>query len=197
MKNWIEHIELESQTIKLIPLKLSHKEDLVEAASDGKLWELWFTSVPSNDSINQYISNALKQKDKGIEYPFAVFHKPTNTIIGSTRFYNIQPEHRRLEIGYTWYAKTYQKTRVNTECKFLLLQYAFETLNCIAVQFLTNFYNHLSRVAIARLGARQDGVLRNHRLMPDGSCRDTVVFSITDYEWSSIKKSLKDKLKSN
>jgi len=116
--------------------------------------------------------------------------KNNGDIIGSTRYYNVQPEHRRLEIGYTWYAKKYQRTGVNTECKYLLLQYAFENLNCIAVQFLTNWYNLPSRAAIARLGAKQDGVLRNHRLNADGSYRDTVVFSITEQEWTSVKKSL-------
>jgi len=121
--------------------------------------------------------------------------KNNGDIIGSTRYYNVQPEHRRLEIGYTWYAKKYQRTGVNTECKYLMLKYAFEDLNCIAVQFLTNWHNLRSRAAIVRLGAKQDGVLRNHRLNADGSCRDTVVFSIIEQEWQSVKKSLKYEMK--
>jgi RimJ/RimL family protein N-acetyltransferase len=121
--------------------------------------------------------------------------KRTREIIGSTRYYNIQSEHRRLEIGYTWYAKKYQRTGVNTESKILLLKYAFEDLNCIAVQFMTNWHNLRSRSAIKRLGAKQDGILRNHRLNPDGTYRDTVVFSITDQEWSGVKKSLEYEIK--
>ncbi len=190
MSNWIDKIELEGEKVKLTPLKKSHKDELLKAASDGKLWELWFTSVPSSENIDNYIEHALKQKQKGIEFPFVVVDKRTREIIGSTRYYNIQSEHRRLEIGYTWYAKKYQRTGVNTESKILLLKYAFEDLNCIAVQFMTNWHNLRSRSAIKRLGAKQDGILRNHRLNPDGTYRDTVVFSITDQEWSGVKKSL-------
>jgi RimJ/RimL family protein N-acetyltransferase len=176
-------------------LEKSHKEDLLKAAADGNLWELWYTSVPSEKNIDDYINHALTQKEDGIEYPFTVIDKATNAIIGSTRFYSIQPEHRRLEIGYTWYAKKHQRTGVNTECKLLLLQYAFENLNCIAVQFMTNWHNIRSRTAIARLGAKEDGVLRNHRINADGSYRDSVVFSITEQEWLSVKKSLEYVLK--
>lgn len=190
MKTWLKKIELEGQKVKLIPLEKSHKEGLLKAAVDGKLWELWFTSVPSAETIDNYIDHALDQKQNGAEFPFVVLDKSNGDIIGSTRYYNVQPEHRRLEIGYTWYSKNHQRTGVNTECKYLLLQYAFEDLNCIAVQFLTNWHNLRSRAAIARLGAKQDGVLRNHRLNADGSCRDSVVFSITEQEWAGVKKSL-------
>ena len=190
MANWIKTLEQEGEKVKLVPLEKSHKAGLLKAAADGKLWELWFTSVPSAETIDNYIEHALNQKQNGTEFPFVVLDKNNGDIIGSTRYYNVQPEHRRLEIGYTWYAKKYQRTGVNTECKYLLLQYAFENLNCIAVQFLTNWYNLPSRAAIARLGAKQDGVLRNHRLNADGSYRDTVVFSITEQEWTSVKKSL-------
>ncbi|MEP0213638.1 MAG: GNAT family protein [Cellulophaga sp.] len=190
MGNWIEKIELEGKKVKLIPLEKSHKIGLLKAATDGKLWEMWFTSVPSEKNIDNYIDHALIQKQNGAEFPFVVLDKKNGNIIGSTRYYNIQPEHRRLEIGYTWYAKKNQRTGVNTECKYLMLKYAFDDLNCIAVQFLTNWHNLPSRKAIARLGAKQDGVLRNHRLNADGSCRDTVVFSITEQEWPGVEKTL-------
>jgi RimJ/RimL family protein N-acetyltransferase len=191
MKNWINKLKLEGKKIRLIPINKSHKAQLLNAAKDGKLWELWHTSVPSEDNIDSYIDNTLKNMKSGTDYPFVVIDKNTNAIIGSTRYYNIQSNHRRLEIGFTWYASKYQRSGVNTECKYLLLKYAFENLNCIAVQFMTNWYNLRSRTAIARLGAKQDGILRNHRINPDGSYRDTVVFSITEKEWSGVEKSLK------
>ena len=195
MSNWIDKIALEGEKVKLVPLENSHKEELLKAASDGKLWELWFTSVPSSKNIDNYIDHALRQKQKGIEFPFVVIDKKSGELIGSTRYYNIQPEHRRLEIGYTWYAKKNQRTGINTESKILLLEHAFENLHCIAVQFMTNWHNLHSRAAIERLGAKQDGVLRNHRLNTDGSYRDSVVFSITDQEWSGVKKSLEYEIK--
>lgn len=195
MKHWIDKIlHFKSESVTLIPLKAEHKDGLLKAASDGKLWELWYTSVPDANSIDTYIATALDQKEKGLEYPFTIIDTQTEAIIGCTRFYNLQPEHRRLEIGYTWYAKSYQRTAANTQCKYLLLQYAFEELNCIAVQIVTNWFNIKSREAIARLGAKQDGILRNHRLNADGSYRDTVVFSITESEWMGVKKTLNYKL---
>ena len=190
MKKWITKENYDGKKVKLIPLEKSHKDGLLKAASDGKLWEMWFTAVPSEKSIDNYIEHALNQKEKGLEFPYVVLDIKNGEILGSTRFYNIQPEHRRLEIGYTWYAKKNQRTGINTECKYLLLKSAFEDFDCIAVQFLTNWHNLPSRKAIARLGAKQDGVLRNHRLNADGSTRDTVVFSITNQEWSGVKKTL-------
>lgn len=188
---WIEKdLSLDGEGVKLIPLSMDHEAALLKVAEDGELWTLWHTSVPSAESIKKYLSTALIQRDAGKERPFVVVNKRNNEIVGCTRYYNIQPEHRRLEIGYTWYGKSHQRTGVNTECKYLLLQYAFEQLNCIAVQFMTNWHNLPSRTAIARLGARQDGVLRNHRLHSDGSCRDSVVFSITDAEWLGVRKTL-------
>lgn len=194
MNPWIDISILEGDTIALLPLDVSRQDALLTAAKDGILWELWYTSVPSSATINNYLDKALAEKENGQAYPFVVFHKKTKQIIGSTRYYNLQPEHRRLEIGYTWYAKSYQRTRVNTECKYLLLQYAFEIKHCIAVQFMTDWHNIASRNAIARLGAHQDGLLRNHRLNSDGSYRDSVVFSITENEWSGVKKNLTQKL---
>lgn len=194
MSEWIKHpLELEDDTVKLIPLKKQHRDGLLAAASDGNLWELWYTSVPSEATINTYIATALDQKEKGEEYPFTVIDAQSAKIIGCTRFYGVQPQNKRLEIGYTWYAKSVQRTGVNTACKRLLLGYAFEQLECIAVQIVTDWFNLRSRAAIARLGAKQDGVLRNHRINADGSYRDTVVFSITNSEWHGVKKNLEYK----
>lgn len=191
---WFSEVVLESDSVKLIPISWEHKKDLILAAKDGNLIELWFTSVPDEAHIDAYISKAIDdfKQDKGLA--FVVVDKATNRIIGSTRYTNATPEHRRLEIGYTWYAESFQKTHVNTICKLLLLTHAFEVLNAIAVEFRTNWYNFKSRNAIARLGAKQDGILRNHQLMADGSCRDTVVFSILNSEWKACKKNLLFKL---
>lgn len=194
MKNWLNETSLIGNLVKLIPLQVKHKKPLLKAASNGNLWELWYTSVPSAISIDAYIEEAFKSKKAGTGLPFIVVNVKTDEIIGSTRFCNAHPEHRRLEIGYTWYSKTYQRTGINTEAKYLLLQHAFEVLQCIAVEFRTNWYNQSSRKAIERLGARQDGVLRNHRLNEDGTYRDTVVFSILKEEWRSVKKSLQYKM---
>ena len=194
MNKWLHNIEFIGNTIKLVPLNESHKEGLLKAASDGELWKIWYTSVPSKDTISKYIEFALNEQNAHRALPFVVIEKVSNKIIGSTRFCNANSEHKRLEIGYTWYAKSYQRTIVNTECKYLLLNYAFEKLNCIAVVFRTNWYNHASRNAISRLGAKQDGVLRNHRIDKEGRLRDTVVFSILNSEWKSVKKSLEFRL---
>lgn len=191
---WLDEISLSGEIVDLIPLETKHAEDLVAAASDGNIFELWFTVAPNNESINSYIDFSLSEKKKGQSFPFVVFHKQKNKIIGSTRYCNIDIENKRLEIGYTWYAKSFQKTSVNTECKLLLLQYAFEKLDCIAVEFRTHWHNHASRNAIARLGAKQDGILRNHIKDQDGCYRDTVVFSIIDHEWPVVKKNLSYKL---
>lgn len=173
---------------------MNHKEDLVLASGDGNLSELWFTSVPSSKNIDSYISKAVEDFDKDTGLAFVVIDKKSGKIIGSTRYTNATPEHRRLEIGYTWYSKTYQKTYVNSECKLLLLTHAFEELKAIAVEFRTNWYNFQSRNAIARLGAKQDGVLRNHQVQADGTLRDTVVFSILESEWNTCKRNLTYKI---
>ncbi|KAA3606181.1 MAG: N-acetyltransferase [Calditrichaeota bacterium] len=194
MTNWLKDIELSGKFVTLIPMQKSHRNSLVEAASDGKLWELWFTSVPSEQTVDNYIDFALSEKELGRSLPFVVVENETNKIIGSTRFCNAEPEHKRLEIGYTFYSQSYQRTPVNTECKLLLLSHAFEKLGAIAVEFRTHFFNEASRKAISRLGAKQDGILRNHRLDSDGTIRDTVVFSILQNEWKVVKKSLEFKL---
>lgn len=194
MEKWLKEVVLETNNIKLLPIREHHKTDLLVAAFDGNLSELWFTSVPTKESIDNYIQKAIEdyKEDKGLA--FVVVDKNTNSIIGTTRYTNATPEHRRLEIGYTWYAYSFQKTHVNSECKLLLLTHAFENLKAIAVEFRTNWYNFSSRNAIERLGAKQDGVLRNHQILPDGSFRDTVVFSIIESEWKSCKNSLNYKI---
>ena len=194
---WIDEITLSGENIELIPLDRKHVNQLVEAASDGNLWELWFTGVPSSESVESYIDFALCEKERGRSLPFVVFHKESQKIIGSTRYCNAEEKIKRVEIGYTWYAKSFQKSVVNTECKMLLLQHAFELLDSIAVEFRTHWHNQASRTAIARLGAKQDGVLRNHRKDQDGCYRDTVIFSIIDHEWAAVKKSLQHKLAYN
>ncbi|GMN11423.1 GNAT family protein [Croceitalea sp. MTPC9] len=190
MDSWLDKIELELNGVKLIPLEKQHKEALLKAASDGDLWKLWVTSVPSKDTIDEYIAIALSEQQLQKSLPFVVVDTKTNAIIGSTRFCNVDASNKRLEIGYTWYSKSHQRTGVNTKCKLLLLQHAFENLNVIAVEFRTNWFNYASRKAITRLGAKQDGVLRNHRMNSDGTLRDTVVFSIIKNEWPTVKKSL-------
>jgi len=187
-------VEFDLGTVKVVPLSTSHRDSLVEAASDGKLWELWFTSVPCDRTIDAYIDFALIEKQNGNSFPFVIIDKLNNKIIGSTRYCNADINNKRLEIGYTWYSKSHQKSSVNTECKLALLEYAFESLNVIAVEFRTHWHNHSSRTAIARLGAKQDGVLRNHQKTSDGCYRDTVIFSIINNEWAVVKKSLMSKL---
>lgn len=191
MEKWFSEVVLETNNIKLIPINITH---LINSSADGNLSDLWFTSVPTTSNIENYIAKAIEdfKLDKGLA--FIVLDKKTNKVIGTTRYTNATPEHRRLEIGYTWYSQTFQKTYVNSECKLLLLTHAFENLKAIAVEFRTNWYNFTSRNAILRLGAKQDGVLRNHQIMSDGSLRDTVVFSIIECEWKTCKRALKYKI---
>lgn len=191
MARFIEPVTLRSERVMLEPLGREHVAALREAAADGELWRLWYTSVPAPDRVDEYVSAALRQRDTAHEMPFVVRETRSGAIVGSTRYMNVVPEHRRVEIGTTWYAKRVQRTAVNTECKLLLLTHAFEALKCIAVEFRTSWFNFASRAAIARLGARQDGVLRNHQITPDGVYRDTVVFSILESEWLSVKRNLR------
>jgi len=190
----LEDVKLKGKVISLKPLKIKHRTKLLTAAGDGELWNLWYTSVPNSDTIENYLDNAWVEKNRGTSLPFVVKHRGDKKIIGTTRFMNIDSDNKRLEIGHTWYSKSYQRTAVNTECKLLLLTHAFETLNCIAVEFRTHIANEASRNAIKRIGAKQDGILRNHRILSDGSYRDTVVFSIIAKEWPELKKELQTKL---
>jgi len=187
---WIEPITLHGSIVLLEPLSLDHKDGMIEAVKDGELWKLWYTTVPSPEAVENYIARALELREKAGEMPFAVLHKQSNRVIGSTRYLHVDEDNQRLEIGATWYARSHQRTGVNTECKFLLLLHAFEKLDAIAVELRTHWHNNKSRAAIARLGAKQDGVLRNHSRLADGSYRDTVVFSIINSEWPAVKQSL-------
>lgn len=196
MNKWLQSVELTSELVTLIPLTLEHEVDLMQAASDGELWRLWFTSVPDPKATRAYIEKAIEQHLNDQALPFAVIDNRSGEVVGSTRLCNAWPEHRRIEIGYTWYANKAQKTGINTQTKLLLLEHAFERLNCIAVEFRTHWHNHNSRRAIARLGAKQDGILRNDKILPDGSYRDTVVFSILDNEWPAVRNALQYKLSS-
>ena len=194
MNKWLHATKLAGETVTLIPMTAQHSAALVAAASDGKLWELWYTGVPSPSSVEQYIALALSEYEADRALPFVVVDNASRQVIGSTRYLNVEPEHRHLEIGNTWYAARHQRTRVNTECKMLLLSHAFEQLRAIAVEFRTHWHNRASRAGIARLGAKQDGILRNHQIDAQGIYRDTVVFSIIESEWPAVKQSLSFKL---
>ena len=177
----------------LEPLDPVHADALGEAAADGELWQRWYTSVPRPESVHDYIATALAAQAARTVQAFAVRDR-SGAIVGTTRYYDIDRAVPRLSIGYTWYAQRAQRTGLNTDAKRLLLGHAFDAMGCIAVAFETSWFNHASRAAIARLGARQDGVLRNHRRHADGSVRDTVVFSILDSEWPAVRSHLKAKL---
>ena len=191
---FIEPVTLAGQHASLEPLTREHESALVQAAADGELWRLWFTHIATPERMGEYIATALDMRERSGAMPFIVRDRKTGEIVGSTRFFNVDAVNRRMEIGHTWYAKRAQRTAVNSECKLLLLTHAFETLHCIAVEFRTHWFNHESRAAIARLGAKEDGVLRNHQLMADGAKRDTVVFSIIDSEWPAVKLNLQFRL---
>lgn len=191
---WIEPIVLLGKHVTLEPMDLRHIDGLKAAARDGQLWKLWYTSVPSPEHTADYVESALEARDHHGEMPYVVHEHKTNKVIGSTRFMHVDAVNHRLEIGHTWYAQRYQRTAVNTECKLLLLAHAFEQLSSIAVEFRTHWFNHRSRRAIERLGARQDGVLRNHQRNPEGGYRDTVIYSIIESEWPTVKQHLQYQL---
>jgi len=191
---FIEPVTLKGEHATLEPLEAKHEAALRGAAADGELWRLWYTSVAPPDRIGEYIARALDMRERLGAMPFAVRQNATGEVVGCTRYFNVDATNRRLEIGHTWYSKRVQRTAINTECKLLLLTHAFDVLRCIAVEFRTHWFNHASRTAIARLGAKQDGVLRNHQLMADGTKRDTVVFSIIDNEWPAVRQHLRFQL---
>jgi len=187
---FVQPVTLKGKHAMLEPLAREHEAELRRAAADGELWRLWYTSVPAPETTGAYIATALEMRADLGAMPFVVRDNATGDIVGCTRYFNVDAANRRLEIGHTWYAKRAQRTAINTECKLLLLTHAFEKLRCIAVEFRTHWFNHASREAILRLGAKQDGVLRNHQVGPDGSYRDTVVFSIIESEWPAVKRHL-------
>ncbi len=180
--------------VTLRPLTAADAPALVRAAADGELWSLRFTVVPSAATVDSYIARALEGAAQGSVMPFAVTRTATGEVIGSTRFWKVDPVNRKLEIGHTWYAQSFQRTVVNTVCKWLLLRHAFESLDCVRVQFTTDELNERSRAASLRLGAKQEGIVRHDRIMPDGRKRNSVRFSIIDDEWPRVKADLARRL---
>jgi N-acetyltransferase len=185
---FIEPVRLEGPRFAVIePLQQAHTPALIEAASDGALWQLWYTTVPPPEQMASQVQALLQQRDRDGILPFIVRRKADGRIVGATRYMQVDAVNRRLEIGGTWYAASEQRSGLNTECKLLLLQHAFEQLGCIAVELRTHVLNSRSRRAIERLGARLDGILRNHTRMPNGTLRDTCVYSITAYDWPTTQ----------
>lgn len=190
MSNWFAPITLEAETAKLLPLNHNHLAELQVACADGELYKLWYTGIAAPDKMEAEINRRLGLQADGMMLPFSVMDKRTNKIIGQTTFLHLDPTNRRAEIGATWYAKSAQRSAINTECKLLLLTHAFEEIGVNVVEFRTHHLNHQSRRAIERLGARLDGVLRNHIIMPNGTIRDTAAYSILPHEWPAIKANL-------
>jgi RimJ/RimL family protein N-acetyltransferase len=190
----IEPVTLSTDRLALQPLTLDHVPALAKAAADGELWEKKTTTVPRPEGFDEYVRKALELQKAGLALPFATTVKDGNQVVGSTRFMNIDAANHRLEIGTTWIAKSWQRSFVNTHAKFLMLRYAFEDLGCNAVEIRTHSLNDQSRAAIERLGARLDGILRRHMVMPDGHIRDTAVYSIVREEWPEVKARLEARL---
>jgi N-acetyltransferase len=188
---FLEPVTLGGQLVSLEPLERAHEAELLEAARDGELWNLWYTTIATPEAVLTYIDTALKQREQGVALPFVVRLKADGQLVGSTRYLNADAANKRVEIGGTWYSRRVQRTGVNTECKHLLLKHAFETLHCIAVEFRTHFLNTQSRQAIERLGAKLDGILRNHQRLANGTLRDTCVYSILESEWPTINAHLR------
>lgn len=186
---WPEPVTLRGRHATLEPLVSAHRDGMIDAVKDGELWKLWYTSVPAPDAMAKEIERRLDLQAKGSMLPFAVLDAEQR-VAGMTTFMNVDAAARRVEIGSTWYAQRVQRTPLNTECKLMLMTHAFETLGCIAVEYRTSFFNHQSRRAIERLGAKLDGVLRNHSRHSDGSLRDTCVYSIIASEWPAVKTHL-------
>jgi RimJ/RimL family protein N-acetyltransferase len=190
-------VTLEGQHTRLEPLSLAHHEALLTAAGDGQLWNSTVTLVPNHDTITTYIEAALTAQARGTELPFVIIRKSSGKVVGTTRFYEIDPNDRRLAIGYTWLSVSAQRTAVNTEAKLLLLTHAFEFWKFNRVEFITDVLNQQSRRAILRLGAKEEGILRSHMVMPNGRVRDSVCFSIIADEWPEVKADLTTRLASH
>ena len=187
---FVEPVTLSARGISLVPLALSHEDGLRMASLDGELWQIRVTSVPEPKQTRQYIEAALAMRDAGNRFAFAVTDATTGKVLGCTSFHDIVPALKRVEIGWTWYAKSHQRTHVNTTAKLLMLTHAFETLGCHVVGWRTDNFNFASQAAIERLGAKKDGVLRGHALRRDGTIRDTVMYSLRSGEWPEVKAQL-------
>ncbi|KVS26258.1 GNAT family N-acetyltransferase [Burkholderia cepacia] len=190
----LEQPILTGERVELRPLERSDRQALLDAAADGRLWNLKVTVVPGPDTIDAYIDTALQGRSAGTVMPFTIVDRASGRAIGSTRFWKIDRKNRKLEIGHTWLSESVQRTRANTEAKWLLLGYAFDVLQCVRVQFTTDELNEKSRAAILRLGAKQEGIVRHERIMPDGRKRNSVRFSIIDNEWPEVRARLMAKL---
>lgn len=191
--NWITTTNLKGEFVTLEVLTMDHVQALQEAVLDGEAWKLWYANVPSPQNMESYVIKAIEKAQSG-DIAFAVRCNKTNKIVGTTRYYDVDAKNRRARIGYTWYSAAVRRTPVNTECKLLLLTHLFESHEAIAAEFQIHFFNQASRNAVERLGAKQDGILRNHKILKDGSIRDTVVYSIINNEWPSVKNNLLSKL---
>ena len=187
---FVEPITLSARGVSLVPLALAHEEGLRAAAADGELWNIRVTSVPEPKDTRKYIEDSLAMREAGHRFAFAVIEHSSGKVIGSSSYHDIVPAIQRLEIGYTWYAKSYQRSHVNSTCKLLLMTHAFETLGCHVVGWRTDNFNFASIAAIERLGAKKDGVLRGHALRRDGTIRDTVMYSLRYGEWPEVRAQL-------
>jgi RimJ/RimL family protein N-acetyltransferase len=187
---FVEPVTLSARGITLLPLALEHEDGLRAAAADGALWNLRITSVPEPDQTHKYIEDALAMRDAGNRFAFAVTDTANGKVLGCTSYHDIVPAVKRVEIGWTWYAKSVQRSHVNSTCKLLLLTHAFESLGCHTVGWRTDNFNFASQAAIERLGAKKDGVIRGHALRRDGTIRDTVMYSVAQGEWPEIKAHL-------
>ena len=187
---FVEPAILIDRNVRLEPLSLAHESGLRSAAADGELWNIRVTSVPEPDQTRQYIADALTMREAGNRFAFAVVEDSTGKVLGSTSYHDILPAVKRVEIGYTWYGKSSQRSHVNTTCKLLMMTHAFETLGCNVVGWRTDNFNFASQAAIERLGARKDGIIRGHALRRDGTIRDTVMYSLRSGEWPEVKAQL-------
>ena len=187
---FVEPITLSARGVSLVPLALAHEEGLRAAASDGELWNIRVTSVPEPKDTRKYIEDSLAMREAGHRFAFAVIEDSSGKVMGSSSYHDIVPAIKRLEIGYTWYAQSHQRSYVNSTCKLLLMTHAFETLGCHVVGWRTDNFNFASIAAIERLGAKKDGVLRGHALRRDGTIRDTVMYSLRSGEWPEVRAQL-------
>lgn len=187
---FIDPVTLTANQLVLEPLALSHEDGLRAAAADGELWNIRVTSVPKPEETRKYIEDALTMREAGSRFAFAVIEASTGKVLGSTSYHDILPAVKRVEIGYTWYGKSHQRSHVNSTCKLLMIQHAFETLDCNVVGWRTDNFNFASQAAIERLGARKDGIIRGHFMRRDGTIRDTVMYSMRSGEWPEAKAQL-------
>jgi len=194
MYYWPKPVTLFSESVKLEPLSVNHLRDLHQAVKDGLLFNHWYSNIPEPKDMEKEIKRRLALQESNSMLPFAVITKRNDRAVGMTTYMNVDKDNKRVEIGSTWYAKSVQRTSLNTECKLILLEHAFEKLNCICVEFRTHIMNHQSRRGIERLGAKLDGILRSNAIQKNGTIRDTAVYTIIQSEWSTVKANLEYQL---